>query len=65
MSVIAEGVDTTEKMAYRCRRDLYQGYSISRPLTLEEIGIWAMQRSSRRRARWRSRRSGGVGLHFR
>jgi diguanylate cyclase (GGDEF)-like protein len=46
MSVIAEGVDTTEKMALLAAAgcDLYQGYLISRPLTLEEIGIWAMQR---------------------
>jgi EAL domain-containing protein (putative c-di-GMP-specific phosphodiesterase class I) len=44
--VIAEGVDTTEKMALLAAAgcDLYQGYLISRPLTLEEIGIWAMQR---------------------
>lgn len=46
MSVIAEGVDTTEKMALLAAAgcDLYQGYLISRPLTLEEIGVWAMQR---------------------
>lgn len=46
MSVIAEGIDTTEKMALLAAAgcDLYQGYLISRPLTLEEIGIWAMQR---------------------
>ena len=46
MSVIAEGVDTTEKMALLAAAgcDLYQGYLISRPLPLEEIGIWAMQR---------------------
>lgn len=46
MSVIAEGVDTTEKMALLAAAgcDLYQGYLISRPLPLEEMGIWAMQR---------------------
>lgn len=46
MSVIAEGVDTTEKMALLAAAgcDLYQGYLISRPLPLDEIGIWAMQR---------------------
>jgi diguanylate cyclase (GGDEF)-like protein len=46
MSVIAEGVDTTEKMTLLAAAgcDFYQGYLISRPLTLEEIGIWAMQR---------------------
>ncbi len=46
MSVIAEGVDTTEKMTLLAAAgcDFYQGYLISRPLTLEEIGVWAMQR---------------------
>lgn len=46
MSVIAEGIDTTEKMALLAAAgcDLYQGYLISRPLPLEELGIWAMQR---------------------
>ncbi|QRI64574.1 GGDEF and EAL domain-containing protein [Shinella sp. PSBB067] len=46
MSVIAEGVDTTEKMALLAAAgcDLYQGYLISRPLALEELGVWAMQR---------------------
>ena len=46
MSVIAEGVDTPEKMALLAAAgcDFYQGYLICRPLTLEEIGIWAMQR---------------------
>lgn len=46
MSVIAEGIDTTEKMTLLAAAgcDLYQGYLISRPLTLEDLGIWAMQR---------------------
>lgn len=46
MSVIAEGVDTTEKMTLLAAAgcDLYQGYLISRPLSVEELGIWAMQR---------------------
>ncbi|GMB81687.1 GGDEF domain-containing phosphodiesterase [Shinella zoogloeoides] len=46
MSVIAEGVDTPEKMTLLAAAgcDLYQGYLISRPLTLEDLGIWAMQR---------------------
>lgn len=46
MSVIAEGVDTTEKMALLAAAgcDFYQGYLICRPLTLEDIGVWAMQR---------------------
>ncbi len=46
MSVIAEGVDTTEKMALLAAAgcDLYQGYLISRPLALDDLGIWAMQR---------------------
>ena len=46
MSVIAEGVDTTEKMALLAAAgcDLYQGYLISRPLALDDLGIWAMER---------------------
>jgi diguanylate cyclase (GGDEF)-like protein len=46
MSVIAEGVDTTEKMSLLAAAgcDFYQGYLISRPLPLEDIAIWAMQR---------------------
>jgi diguanylate cyclase (GGDEF)-like protein len=46
MSVIAEGVDTTEKMALLAAAgcDLYQGYLICKPLPLGEIGVWAMQR---------------------
>ena len=41
-----EGVDTTEKMSLLAAAgcDLYQGYLICRPLSLEEIGVWAMQR---------------------
>jgi diguanylate cyclase (GGDEF)-like protein len=46
MSVIAEGVDTTEKMALLAAAgcDLYQGYLICKPQPIEELGIWAMQR---------------------
>nr|WP_210333516.1 bifunctional diguanylate cyclase/phosphodiesterase [Rhizobium sp. ARZ01] len=46
MQVVAEGVDTTEKMALLAAAgcDLYQGYLISQPLTAEDLGIWAMQR---------------------
>ncbi len=46
MSVIAEGVDTTEKMALLAAAgcDLYQGYLICRPQALDELGVWAMQR---------------------
>ena len=46
MSVIAEGIDTTEKMALLAAAgcDFYQGYLISRPLALDDLGIWAMQR---------------------
>lgn len=63
MSVIAEGVDTTEKMALLAAAgcDLYQGYLISRPLPLKEIGIWAMQRlveQARDAARPAERRAG-------
>ncbi|MXN53906.1 EAL domain-containing protein [Shinella sp. AETb1-6] len=46
MSVIAEGVDTPEKMSLLAAAgcDLYQGYLISRPLPLDDLGVWAMQR---------------------
>ncbi|WP_312418135.1 EAL domain-containing protein, partial [Shinella sp.] len=46
MSVIAEGVDTPEKMSLLAAAgcDLYQGYLISRPLALDDLGVWAMQR---------------------
>lgn len=46
MQVVAEGVDTTEKLALLAAAgcDLYQGYLISQPLTAEDLGIWAMQR---------------------
>ncbi len=46
MSVVAEGVDTTEKMTLLAAAgcDLYQGYLISPPLSLDDIGVWAMQR---------------------
>ncbi|MDR6757302.1 diguanylate cyclase (GGDEF)-like protein [Mycoplana sp. BE70] len=46
MQVVAEGVDTTEKMTLLAAAgcELYQGYLISKPLTAEDLGIWAMQR---------------------
>ena len=46
MSVIAEGVDTTEKMGLLAAAgcDFYQGYLICKPQPLEDLGIWAMQR---------------------
>ena len=46
MSVIAEGVDTTEKMGLLAAAgcDFYQGYLITPPLSLDDIGVWAMQR---------------------
>ena len=46
MSVVAEGVDTPEKMTLLAAAgcDLYQGYLITQPLGLEDIGVWAMQR---------------------
>ncbi|MFP5075951.1 putative bifunctional diguanylate cyclase/phosphodiesterase [Rhizobium sp. YIM 134829] len=46
MSVVAEGVETKEKMdlliAAGC--DLFQGYYISKPLSLDDLGLWALQR---------------------
>lgn len=46
MSVIAEGVDTTEKMGLLAAAgcDFYQGYLITPPLSLDDVGVWAMQR---------------------
>ncbi|MCF3641678.1 bifunctional diguanylate cyclase/phosphodiesterase [Rhizobium sp. TRM95111] len=46
MSVVAEGVDTTEKLTLLAAAgcDLYQGYLISKPLSAEDLGVWAMQR---------------------
>lgn len=46
MQVVAEGVDTPEKMTLLAAAgcDLYQGYLISEPRTAEDLGIWAMQR---------------------
>jgi c-di-GMP phosphodiesterase len=46
MSVVAEGVDTAEKLSLLAAAgcDLYQGYLISKPLTVNDLGLWAMQR---------------------
>lgn len=46
MQVVAEGVDTPEKMTLLAAAgcDYYQGYLISQPLTEENLGIWAMRR---------------------
>ncbi|MDO9415698.1 MAG: EAL domain-containing protein [Pararhizobium sp.] len=45
MAVVGEGVDTPEKMmmltAAGC--DLFQGYLISKPLTLDDLRIWALR----------------------
>ncbi|WP_075290007.1 putative bifunctional diguanylate cyclase/phosphodiesterase [Pararhizobium arenae] len=72
MQVIGEGVDTEEKMtilsAAGC--DHYQGYLISKPLTLEDLAIWSLKRTvemaardgDRRLVPGRARRSGTRGL---
>ena len=46
MSVVAEGVDTAEKLSLLAAAgcDLYQGYLISKPLAVNDLGLWAMQR---------------------
>ncbi|HVK90551.1 MAG TPA: EAL domain-containing protein [Mycoplana sp.] len=46
MRVVAEGVDTPEKISLLAAAgcDFYQGYLITQPLTAEDLGIWAMQR---------------------
>ncbi len=46
MQVVAEGVDTPEKMTLLAAAgcDLYQGYLISEPRTIDDLGLWAMQR---------------------
>ncbi|WP_082477078.1 bifunctional diguanylate cyclase/phosphodiesterase [Rhizobium sp. Leaf371] len=45
MSVIGEGVDSVEKVDFLTRAgcDHFQGYLISKPLALDELGIWALQ----------------------
>jgi diguanylate cyclase (GGDEF)-like protein len=72
MQVIGEGVDTEEKMtilsAAGC--DHYQGYLISKPLTLEDLAIWSLKRTvemaardgDRRLVPGRARRTGTRGL---
>ncbi|MDQ0319383.1 diguanylate cyclase (GGDEF)-like protein [Pararhizobium capsulatum DSM 1112] len=72
MQVIAEGVDTNEKMAMLSAAgcDNYQGYLISQPLTLEDLGIWSLKRTAelagrtgqRQLVAGRHRRSGTDGL---
>jgi diguanylate cyclase (GGDEF)-like protein len=46
MTVIGEGVDTEEKFAFLglAGCNLFQGYLISKPLTLDELGTWARER---------------------
>lgn len=46
MSVVAEGVDSSQKMDLLIEMgcDFLQGFLISRPLPLEELGIWSLQR---------------------
>ncbi|KQT85885.1 bifunctional diguanylate cyclase/phosphodiesterase [Aurantimonas sp. Leaf443] len=49
LCVVAEGVDTARKqeMLASARCDLFQGYGISPPRSLEDLGIWALGRASR------------------
>lgn len=46
MVVIGEGIDSDRKVEFLTRAgcDFFQGYLISRPLALDELGIWALHR---------------------
>ncbi|CZT34398.1 putative bifunctional diguanylate cyclase/phosphodiesterase [Rhizobium sp. 9140] len=46
MAVIGEGVDNERKVACLTHAgcDFFQGYLISKPLALDELGIWALHR---------------------
>jgi diguanylate cyclase (GGDEF)-like protein len=48
MSVIGEGVDSREKLALLTAAgcDHFQGYLISRPLTLPDLSIWALKQAA-------------------
>ncbi len=49
MAVVGEGVDTPEKLAMLTAAgcDRFQGYLISKPLSLEDLAIWALGRTMR------------------
>ncbi|OCP36970.1 putative bifunctional diguanylate cyclase/phosphodiesterase [Ensifer sp. LC163] len=49
VAVVGEGVDTPEKLSMLTAAgcDLFQGYLISKPLPLEDLGIWALTRTAR------------------
>jgi c-di-GMP phosphodiesterase len=49
MAVVGEGVDTPEKLAMLTAAgcDRFQGYLISKPLSLEDLAIWALTRTAR------------------
>jgi diguanylate cyclase (GGDEF)-like protein len=49
MAVVGEGVDTPEKLAMLTAAgcDRFQGYLISKPLSLEDLAIWALARTAR------------------
>ncbi|MBB4184193.1 diguanylate cyclase (GGDEF)-like protein [Sinorhizobium terangae] len=49
MAVVGEGVDTPEKLAMLTAAgcDRFQGYLISKPLSLDDLGIWALTRTAR------------------
>lgn len=48
MAVIGEGVDTPEKLAMLTAAgcDRFQGYLISKPLSLDDLAIWALTRTA-------------------
>ncbi|WEX78208.1 EAL domain-containing protein [Sinorhizobium numidicum] len=47
MAVVGEGVDTPEKLAMLTAAgcDRFQGYLISKPLSLDDLAIWALTRT--------------------
>lgn len=49
VAVVGEGIDTPEKLSMLTAAgcDLFQGYLISKPLPIEDLGIWALTRTAR------------------
>ncbi len=59
--MVGEGVDTPEKLAMLTAAgcDHFQGYLISKPLPLDDLGIWALTRSRAATARQQDDRTNG------
>ncbi len=49
VAVVGEGIDTPEKLSMLTAAgcDLFQGYLISKPLPIGDLGIWALTRTAR------------------